>query len=103
LPSLGRWKRRDGTPNDSNAPSDGYGTGLLVFVLRQAGVPAADPAISRGAAWLEANQRTSGRWFTRSVSKDEAHSIANAGTSFAVMALKAARTLDVAIGQVSGR
>src|SRR5262249_13450863 len=40
LPSLGRWKRRDGSLNDRDAPSDGYGTGFVVYVLRQAGVPA---------------------------------------------------------------
>ena len=57
LPSLGHWKRRDGKPNDPASPSDGYATGLVVFVLREAGVPAAEPAIQRGVAWLKANQR----------------------------------------------
>jgi squalene-hopene/tetraprenyl-beta-curcumene cyclase len=89
LPSLGRWKRRDGTPNDAHAPSDGYATGFVVYVLRQAGVAASDPAIVRGVAWLKANQRESGRWFTRSLSTDTHHYIANAGTGFAVLALKA--------------
>ena len=56
----GTWKRRDGKPNDPASPSDGYATGLVVFVLREAGVPAADPAIQRGLAWLKANQRASG-------------------------------------------
>jgi squalene-hopene/tetraprenyl-beta-curcumene cyclase len=97
LPSLGRWKRHDGTPNDPAAPSDGYGTGFVVFVLRQAGVPAADPAVARGVVWLEANQRESGRWFTRSLSTDKAHYISNAGTAFAVMAIKAAKGPDVAV------
>src|SRR5262249_59503321 len=67
LPSLGSWKRHDGTPNDPEAPSDGYATGVAVFVLRQAGVPAKDPSIPRGVAWLLSHQRASGRWFTRSV------------------------------------
>ena len=49
LPSLGHWKRRDGTANDPDAPSDGYGTGFVIFVLRQAGVPAADPSIAEGS------------------------------------------------------
>jgi squalene-hopene/tetraprenyl-beta-curcumene cyclase len=87
LPALGHWKRRDGTPNDSQAQSDGYATGLVVFVLRQAGVPASDPAIPRGAAWLRAHQRASGRWFTRSVNNDKYHYITHAGTAFAVLAL----------------
>jgi squalene-hopene/tetraprenyl-beta-curcumene cyclase len=91
LPSLGQYKRRDEakTPNDPAAPSDGYATGLAVYVLRQAGVPAADPAVARGAAWLRANQRESGRWFTRSLNNDRAHYITNAGSAFAVLALAA--------------
>jgi squalene-hopene/tetraprenyl-beta-curcumene cyclase len=89
LPSLGTWKRRDGTPNDPEAPSDGYATGLAVFVLRQAGVPATDPAIRSGVAWLVSHQRTSGRWFTRSVNNDKHHYITHAGTAFAVLALQA--------------
>ena len=89
LPSLGDWKRRDGSVNDPAAPSDGYATGFLVFVLRQAGVPAADPSVRRGVAWLLANQRVSGRWFTRSVTNDGAHYITHAGTAFAVLALRA--------------
>jgi squalene-hopene/tetraprenyl-beta-curcumene cyclase len=89
LPSLGTYKRRDKTTNDPNAPSDGYGTGYAVFVLRQAGVSADDPAVKKGVAWLKANQRESGRWFTRSLNNDKAHYITNAGTAFAVLALDA--------------
>jgi squalene-hopene/tetraprenyl-beta-curcumene cyclase len=89
LPSLGDWKRHNGKPNDKQAPSDGYATGLVLFVLRQAGVVATDEPIRRGVAWLKSNQRESGRWFTRSVSADRAHYLANAGTAYAVMALKA--------------
>jgi squalene-hopene/tetraprenyl-beta-curcumene cyclase len=89
LPSLGDWKRRDGSPNDKQAPSDGYATGLVLYVLRQAGVPVRQEAIRRGAEWLKANQRASGRWFTRSLNQDAGHVITNAGTAYAVMALKA--------------
>jgi squalene-hopene/tetraprenyl-beta-curcumene cyclase len=67
LPSLGAWKRRDQTANDRQGPSDGYGTGFVVYVLRQAGVPADDKALVKGIAWLKSNQRVSGRWFTRSL------------------------------------
>ncbi len=87
LPSLGKWKRRNGQPNDPKSPSDGYATGLVVFVLREAGVPAMDPAIQRGITWLKTHQRASGRWFTRSLNDDEDHYIADAGTCLAVMAL----------------
>jgi squalene-hopene/tetraprenyl-beta-curcumene cyclase len=48
LPSLGGWKRRDGSPNDANAESDGYATGLAVFVLRQAGLGKDEEAIKKG-------------------------------------------------------
>jgi squalene-hopene/tetraprenyl-beta-curcumene cyclase len=88
LASLGNWKRGDNSPQDSKT-SDGYGTGFVIFVLRQGGVPADDPAIQRGIAWLQANQRESGRWFTRSLHKDSKHYITHAGTAFAVMALAA--------------
>jgi squalene-hopene/tetraprenyl-beta-curcumene cyclase len=94
LPSLGDWKRRDGKPNDKKAPSDGYATGLVLYVLRQAGVPATKEPIRRGVTWLKANQRASGRWFTRSLNWEEGHVISNAGTAFAVMALKACDAAD---------
>lgn len=89
LPSLGAWKRRDGTPNDPKAESDGYATGLVVYVLRQAGLAKDNESIKKGVAWLTANQAESGRWFTRSLNNDKAHYMTNAGTAFAVMALKA--------------
>jgi len=89
LPSLGSYKRRDDTPNDPNAPSDGYATGFVIYVLRQSGVPAHDPAIQNGVKWLLGNQRESGRWFTRSPSHDKAHYITNAGSAFAILALAA--------------
>ena len=89
LPSLGEWKRGDGKANDKEAPSDGYATGLVLYVLRQAGVAATAEPIRRGVQWLQTNQRASGRWFTRSLNADRRHYISHAGTAFAVMALKA--------------
>jgi squalene-hopene/tetraprenyl-beta-curcumene cyclase len=94
LPSLGEWKRRDGKPNDRKVPSDGYATGLVLYVLRQAGVPATKEPIRRGVSWLKTNQRVSGRWFTRSLNWEDGHVISNAGTAFAVMALKACDAAD---------
>lgn len=88
LPSLGDWPRLSGQPNDKASPSDGYATGLIIFVLRQAGVPSMDPSIQKGIQWLKSNQRESGRWFTRSLNADRAHYITNAGTAYAIMALK---------------
>jgi squalene-hopene/tetraprenyl-beta-curcumene cyclase len=88
LASLGTWTRHDGSSN-AGAPADGYGTGFVVHVLRQAGVPASEAAIQRGVAWLKAHQRESGRWFTRSLSNDKHHYISHAGTAYAVLALAA--------------
>jgi squalene-hopene/tetraprenyl-beta-curcumene cyclase len=88
LPSLIEWKRHDGSTNDLAAASDGYATGLAVFVLRQADTPLSDPSVKRGAGWLLSHQRASGRWFTRSLSTDAHHFISHAGTAFAVLALR---------------
>lgn len=86
LASLGDWARADGSEQDKQS-SDGYGTGFVVYVLRQAGLAAEHEQIQRGVAWLKANQRASGRWYTRSLHADSKHFITHAGTAFAVMAL----------------
>lgn len=86
LSSLGNWERSDGSPQTPEI-SDGYGTGFVIYVLRQGGLTADDPRIVRGIEWLKGNQRESGRWFTRSLKQDGNHFITHAGTAFAVMAL----------------
>jgi squalene-hopene/tetraprenyl-beta-curcumene cyclase len=88
LASLGRWNRQDGSSQDHNS-SDGYATGFVTYVLRVAGVPADDVRLKKSVAWLKTNQRESGRWFTRSLFKDNRHFISHAGTAFAVMAIAA--------------
>ncbi len=80
------WKRADQLEQDP-LTSDGYGTGFVVYVLRRAGVPTNDPGVQEGVAWLKANQRESGRWFARSLNRDNKHYLSHAGTAFAVMAL----------------
>lgn len=82
------WTRSDGKQQELES-SDGYGTGFVVFVLRQAGVPKDEPAIARGVAWLKSHQRVSGRWFTRSLNKDNEHFISHAGSAYSVLALAA--------------
>ncbi|MBI5773525.1 MAG: hypothetical protein HZA89_07255 [Verrucomicrobia bacterium] len=90
MESLGKnWVGRESEQANPDAPSDGYGTGLVVFVLRQAGVPASHDALQRGVKWLSSNQRVSGRWFTRSMNGVEEHFISDTATAFAVLALKA--------------
>jgi squalene-hopene/tetraprenyl-beta-curcumene cyclase len=85
LASLGNWQREDKSEQDT--ASDGYGTGFVVYVLRQAGLPADAPPLARGVAWLKSHQRESGRWITRSLKKDNKHFISHCGTAFAVMAI----------------
>jgi squalene-hopene/tetraprenyl-beta-curcumene cyclase len=86
LATMGHWKRHDGGEQET-ANSDGYGTGLAIFVLRQAEIPAGDSRIQRGVDWLKSHQRASGRWFTRSLYRDNKHFLTHAGTAFAIMAL----------------
>jgi squalene-hopene/tetraprenyl-beta-curcumene cyclase len=73
----------------SSLESDGYATGFSLFILRQAGVSADDPAIRRGVEWIKGHQRASGRWFTPSQSWHTQHYISNAGNAYVIMALEA--------------
>jgi len=98
LAQLGNWEREDGSPQDTDT-SDGYGTGFVIYVARQAGVPASDPRLGQAVGWLKSNQRASGRWFTRSVHADGRHFISHAGTSMAILALDACGALDEARAQ----
>lgn len=73
----------------SSLDSDGYATGFAIFVLRQAGIPADDPRLQQGVAWLKQHQRASGRWFTPAQSWSTQHYISNAGNAYVIMALAA--------------
>jgi len=86
LATLGDWTRADGQPQD-RVGSDGYGTGLVIYVLRRCGLDADDPRLQSGITWLKSNQRASGRWFTRSLHKDSKHFISHAGTAMAALAI----------------
>lgn len=82
-----RAKKLREEPEFVHPPSDGHQTGLAIVVLREAGVPASDPRIQRGVAWLKANQRESGRWWTRSLNTDKFHYVTYSGTLFPLLAL----------------
>lgn len=86
LATLGDWKRSDGKQQDFEK-SDGYGTGLVIYTLRRTGMSADSSPIQKGIHWLKTHQRESGRWFTRSLNRDNMHFISHAGTAMAVMAL----------------
>jgi squalene-hopene/tetraprenyl-beta-curcumene cyclase len=93
---LSTWKRRDSTELPST--SDGYGTGLVSFVLEQAGVPRTSAQLKRGLAWLAQNQdKETGRWPATSLNKqrdpasDAGKFMSDAATAYAVMALENGR------------
>lgn len=73
----------------ADLPSDGYGTGFVVFALRKGGIPASDPRLQKGVAWLKSHQRESGRWFHPTLSDRPNHVLSNTATAWAVMALQA--------------
>lgn len=88
----GKWERNDGSPQDTN--SDGYATGLVVFVLKRSGVLGESSAIKRGREWLIKNQnKTNGSWLTYSLNKkrdpgsNAGMFMSDAATAYAVLAL----------------
>lgn len=85
------WKglaRKDGRPLDTKT-SDGYGTGLVIVIARELGLPAGDPRLRHGIDWLHSNQRESGKWFTRSPVNEARNLISNVGSAYAILALQA--------------
>lgn len=72
---------------------DGYATGLITFVLRQTGMPADDPRLTRGLSWLAHNQNNEGSWPSLSLtrhrdpSSNTGHFMRDAATAYAVLAL----------------
>jgi len=89
---LGKWKREDGTLQALQ--SDGLATGLILFVLPQAGVPRDSDQLKRGRTWLILNQKQyEGLWLASSVNKwrDPSSNVgrfmSDAATAFAVLAL----------------
>jgi squalene-hopene/tetraprenyl-beta-curcumene cyclase len=85
--------------------SDAYATGLIAYVLRQAGSPASHPAVQRATDWLEVNQKECQIdqnhwkcWRTYSLNYDHEHGgddgepwrrmfMSDAATAFAALAL----------------
>jgi squalene-hopene/tetraprenyl-beta-curcumene cyclase len=91
------YKRVQKPPLDT--ASDGYATGLIIHVLKAAGLAKDHPQVSRGLNWLRANQKPSGAWAGISLNKKrdpestdpgKAHVgkfMWDAATAFAVLAL----------------
>jgi squalene-hopene/tetraprenyl-beta-curcumene cyclase len=89
---VGKWKRDDGTLQETG--SDGFATGIAVFVLQQAGISHENAQLKRGREWLVRNQnRTEGFWVAYSLNKRRELSsyvgkfMSDAATAFAVLAL----------------
>src|SRR5262245_27592839 len=116
LNSLGPWRwskmaapfQAPGTPDASLlTQSDGYATGLIVYALRQAGIPTSHPAVSKGLDWLKSNQHEVRvdqhawmAWRAHSLNYDREHGgekgepwrrmfMSDSATAFAVLALVA--------------
>jgi len=90
---VGGWKRHDGTPLETK--SDGYATGVVTFLLQQAGMTRDQPQLKRGLTWLMLNQdKTEGRWLAyslnkqRDLSSDIGRFMSDAATAYAVVALQ---------------
>jgi squalene-hopene/tetraprenyl-beta-curcumene cyclase len=85
---MGTWPRHDGAPNDPHGPSDGYATSLAALALCESGYGKSTAPLRSAIAWLERNQRASGRWFTRSTYSDRFRNyLSNMATAYAIMAL----------------
>jgi squalene-hopene/tetraprenyl-beta-curcumene cyclase len=74
--------------------SDGVATGLVVLAAEKAGVPADDPMLKRGLAWLESHQYQGGDWWASSMngfrdpSSDVGRFMSDAATGYALLALE---------------
>jgi squalene-hopene/tetraprenyl-beta-curcumene cyclase len=72
---------------DANQPeSDAYMTALAIVLMRQNNIPATDPRIARGLAWLRSEQRQSGRWWMHSLYRGNYHYITYIATAEAMKA-----------------
>lgn len=74
-------------PDAKQPQSDPYMTGLAIVLMRQSGMPADDPRIQRGIAWLKHEQRQSGRWWMQSLYRGNYNYITYIATCQALKAL----------------
>ncbi len=86
------WIRSNDTPWEGK--SDGYATGLVIFVLRQSGMNRENASLQRGMSWLLRNQDpTAGLWpgyslvNRRDPSSGTGRFMNDAATAYSVLAL----------------
>ena len=101
------WLREEGTP--LSGKSDSVATGLIVYVLQEAGVLSDNSQLRNGISWLRSNQRPEGDWPASSVNK-QTHSssktrlfMTDAGTAFAALALTEPQRKGTAANSASNR
>jgi squalene-hopene/tetraprenyl-beta-curcumene cyclase len=88
------WFRSDGTPLEPKA--DGYATGLIAFVLEQAGLRSENEHLKKSLQWLVSNQnKTTGLWRGYSLNRrtdpyQTGLFMSDAATAYAVLALTGA-------------
>ena len=88
------WVRSNDVPLAGK--SDGYATGLIVFVLEQVGSPREDALVQRGRSWLVRNQNQSEGWWPgyslvnrRDPNSGTGRFMNDAATAYATLALTA--------------
>jgi len=74
-------------PDAADPSSDPFMTAFSIVLLREAGMPADDPQIRKGIAWLKGNQRIVGRWWMKSLYRDTIHYSTYISTAVALRAL----------------
>jgi squalene-hopene/tetraprenyl-beta-curcumene cyclase len=81
-------------PDADNPGSDAYMTAFAIVFLREAGVPSSDSQIQRAIAWLQSNQRESGRWWMKSLYKGNYNFTSYIATAQAMRALATCGELE---------
>ena len=74
-------------PDASNPQSNPYMTAQAIILLRESGVPANDPWIRKGIAWLKAEQRVGGPWWMHSLDRGNYNFITYISTAKVLKAL----------------